>query len=130
MTRFAADSRADRLALVADGIRAHAQRDSPFVTVQAEPGEAMAVAPWVQYSAVDGLVNLDCRNDELDAVESAIDSVGGASVAEQTSPEDSDGTNLRITIHGDPERVAMLIEAIFREGFGLAEDYRLWVVEL
>lgn len=130
MTRFAADTRDERLALVADGIAAHRERASPFVTVEAEPGPNMAVAPWVQYAADEGLLNLDCRGSEVDAVASAIESFGGATITERHSPEEAEGTNLRVAIRGDPERVAMLVDSIFRDGFGLPAGYRAWVTAI
>ena len=130
MTRFAAASAAERQTLFAEAIEAHRTRESPFVTVEADPDAEMAVAPWLQYADGDGLVNLDCTDAELPAIEAAVDSFGGATITDRTAPEDADGTNLKITVTGDTERVAMLIESIFRDGFGLGSDYRAWVVEI
>lgn len=130
MTRFDATTPGDRQSLFAAGIRAHRERGSPFVTVEAEPGSGMAVAPWVQFAAPEGILNTDCRDAELEAVRDAVEGFGGATVREQRSPQGAQGTNLRIEVRGDPERVAMLIERVFREGFGLPAGYRAWVAEI
>lgn len=130
MTRFSATAEAERRTLFTEAIEAHRTRGSPFVTVEADPDAEMAVAPWVQYADEDGLVNLDCTDAELPAIETAVDAFGGATITDRTTPEDADGTNLKVAIEGDPERVAMLVDSIFRDGFGLEPDYRAWIVEL
>lgn len=130
MTRFAADTPSDRQKLFAEGIEAHRERASPFVTIEAElPGEG-TVPPWVQYVAEDQLLNLDCRESEVGDIEAVLSDFGGASISERASPEEADGVNIRIRVSGDTERVAMLMEELFRTGFGLPEDYRAWVVEV
>ena len=184
MARFAAATRPDRLDLVADGIAAHRERQSDFVTVEGEPiregtvengsvaegnpqeeepvaedGSAVAddgkpVAdenrsvededqpeagtvpggtgprPWIQYRARDALLNLDCTDTELDSVQAVIDDIGGARVTDRHTPDGAEGTNLKVSVPGDDERVAMAIESLFAEGFGLGEAYRLWVTEI
>lgn len=146
MSRFAADTPEERRALLADAIQAHRERDSPFVTFEAEPadkdggvdgngdddgaGAAESPTPWIQYADDEGLLNLDCTDAELPAIEAVIDEFGGASVADRTSPAEADGTNLKIQVRGDDERVAMLGASFFRDGFGLPVDYQLWVIEL
>jgi len=129
MTRFDAATPGDRRALIAEAVRAHRERDSSFCTVEADPshGDDLGV-PWVQFG--DGLVNLDCSDDELERLGALLDSRGGVTVAERTSPEDVEGTNVRIEVRGDAERVAGLIEDCFREVYGVPESYRLWATEL
>lgn len=144
MTRFVADTPEERRALVAEAIQAHRERDSPFVTFEAEPadvdgdgngdddgaGAAESSTPWIQYADDEGLLNLDCTDAELPIIEGVVDEFGGASGADRTSPAEADGTNLKIQVRGDDERVSMLVESIFRDGFSLSAAYRVWVTEL
>lgn len=137
MTRFAESTREGRLELLADGIAAHRERESLYVTAEAvaeasdEAGpDPDSKAPWIQYRDPDSLLNLDCTDEELPAVQAAIEDLGGATVTERQSPEEAAGTNLKVSVRGDDQRVAMAIESLFRKGFGLPEDYRLWVVEI
>ena len=136
MTRFAESTRQSRLELLEDGIAAHRERESRYVTVEADAGasgEADAPdssAPWIQYRDPDSLLNLDCTDEELPAVQAVVDDIGGATVTERQSPEEAEGTNLKVSVPGDDERVAMAVESLFREGFGLSADYRLWVIEI
>jgi hypothetical protein len=127
VTRFDADAPAERRELIADAVRAHRERESHFCTVEADPefADEMGV-PWVQFG--DGLVNLDCTDEELDRLTDLLSARGGMSVTERASPEDADGTNVRIEVHGDAERVAGLVEDCFREVYALPEDVRVWAV--
>ena len=86
--------------------------------------------PWIQYRARDALLNLDCTDVELESVQAVIDDVGGARVTDRRSPDGAVGTNLKISVPGDDERVAMAVESLFAEGFGLGGAYRLWVTEI
>jgi hypothetical protein len=136
MTRFDADTEADRVALVADAIDAHRERDSAFCTLEAaeEPSDDPALLPpWVQYA--DGTLNLDCTDDELDALSTVVSRFGAFTIAERESiaaetAEESPGTNVRIEAQTDVDRVAQFVDAVFRDAYGLAEDYQLWAVEI
>lgn len=146
MTRFAADTPDERRSLFADGIAAHRERGSPFVTFEAEPPDVDgggdgngdddsadagdSSIPWIQYADDESLLNLDCTDEERAAIDGVVDAFGGASVADRTLPAEADGINLRIRVRGDDERVAMLVESLFLEGFGLSETCRVWVTEL
>ena len=134
MTRFSADTGAERRSLVADAIAAHRDRESPFLTIETQRSEVAPAeagpAPWVQFAADRGLLNLDCTADELAAIESVVGDFGGARIVERTAPEEADGINLQIAVEGDDERIATLIESLFRDGFGLADGYRAWATRI
>jgi hypothetical protein len=126
MTRFDAATGETRNELFADAIRAHEERDSAFLTVEADSGADGSQPPWVQFA--DGLVNLDCTERELDRVKSLLNDYPEFRIDELDSPEDADGTNARIAARTDPERVAGLLDGIFTEVYERPADYRVWVV--
>jgi len=129
MTRFDADTAQHRRDLIAEAVRAHRERESRFCTVEADPAFADEMGvQWVQFG--DGLVNLDCTDQELSRLTDLLSARGGMSVTERESPEDAEGTNVRVEVHGDAERVAGLIEDCFREVYELPEDVRVWAVEV
>jgi len=134
MTRFSAETGAERRTLFAEAIAAHRERESPFLTIEAQRSEGAPTedgpAPWVQFATDAGLLNLDCTDEEIDAVESVVREFGGARIVERTAPEEADGINLQIAVEGDEERIATLIESLFRDGFGLAEDYWAWATRI
>ena len=84
MDRFSASDREDRRLLFADAIRAHRERGSPFLTLEADRdatpedeldshdsgGETDVRPPWVQFG--DGVVNMDCTEAELDRLKSLL----------------------------------------------------------
>lgn len=132
MTRFDADDPAGRQKLVADAVAAHRERGSPFLTVEAD---AAAVdeddpVPWVQYAGDDGVLNLDCTDEELDRLDGLLAEFPAFKVRERTEPEEADGTNLRIGALADAGRIGQFVDRLFREVYGLAENHRLWVTEL
>ncbi len=129
MSRFSATAPEERRDLFAGAIRAHQERGSAFVTFEAET-EGDDPVPWVQVAGDDGLLNLDCTDAELPAVEAAISSFGGATIVDRTAPEEAEGTNLRVTVDGDAERLAMLVQTVFQDGFGVPEGTPIWVTEL
>lgn len=137
MNRFAGTGTDERESLIVAAIRAHRERQSPYLTVEIDPasvpertGEADAgPPPWIQYREQDGRLNLDCTPGELSSIRAAVDGIGGVRITEQESVE-AGGTNLRISVTGDDERVAHVIEQLLVEGFGLPADYRLWATEL
>lgn len=145
MTRFDANDATTRRELVADAVRAHRDRESAFLTVEADravPGEEnenenenqgegendLARPPWVQYDIAEGLLNLDCTDDELDALNSLVGEYPEFRVEELTRPEEANGVNARILARTDPDRVGGFVEAVFRRVYGFPADYRLWVV--
>lgn len=129
MGRFDADTEADRLDLVVDAIRAHRDRGSAFTTVQT-PAKEDEPEPWVQFDADASLLNLDCTDEELDRLEDLLEEFGGMTIHERASPDDLEGTNVRITARVDDERIAQFVEQCFRHVYDRPEDYRLWVTTI
>ncbi len=133
MNRFAAATEAERKSLAVAAIRAHRERGSPFLTLEAEPetdeeGDA-GPPPWIQYRDQVGQLNLDCTETELESIRAAIDAIGGVRITDQESVEDG-GTNLRIIVPGDDERIGHVVETLLTEGFGLPSDVRIWAAEI
>lgn len=147
MTRFDANTTEDRRALVADAIEAHRERGSVFCTLEADapPGGPVEIdeaelddddgaepdAPaWVQFSDPESQLNLDCTDEEYDRITDVLAEASAFTIDEQSSPEDADGRNLRVTAYADPERIAVIVDRLFVEGFDYDEDYRLWATEI
>jgi len=136
MTRFDADSEADRIDLVADTVAAHRERDSQFCTVEADDDpsdDPEFLPPWVQFA--DGTLNLDCTQQELDALNDLLGRYGAFTVSERTTvdPEmegETPATNVRVDAQADDERVGQFVDAVFREVYGLPEEFRLWAAEV
>lgn len=136
MTRFDADADAERIALVAEAIAAHRERDSAFCTLEADrdPSEDPEfLPPWVQFA--DGTLNLDCTDEELDALATVVSRFGAFTVSErETIPaetsEESPGTNVRVEARADDERVGQFVDTVFQDVYGLPPDFRLWAVEI
>jgi hypothetical protein len=128
MTRFDAADAAERRKLFADAIRAHRERGSAFCTLEAERGdeEEDEPVPWVQFA--DRTFNLDCTADELDRLTSLLDDFPEFRVESMESPEDADGTNVRVTARSDVNRLAGFVDRAFAEVYGRPDDYRAWAV--
>ena len=92
------------------------------------PEETELGIPWVQFG--DGVVNLDCTEEELDRLNSLLEEFPACTVNELTRPEDAEGVNVRVSATVDANRVAQLVDAIFVRVYELPETYRGWVVEL
>ena len=142
MTRFDAATPEERQKLFAEGIVAHRERASPFVTFEAhadatdddeapdaesdeEPEEA---PPWVQFG--DGTLNLDCTDDELDALKSLLGEFPAFKIDDLTRPEEAEGVNVRVSALADPNRVAQCVERVFREVYDHPDEYRAWVASV
>lgn len=133
MSRFDATTPPERQPLVAETIAAHRDRGSGFCTLTADapPTDDENDAPaWVQYSAADGLFNLDCTDEEYDRIAGLLDDYPEFTVEELAQPEEAAGRNLRIRADADDDRLAGFVDALFREGYGYDEDYRLWATQL
>lgn len=154
MTRFDAEGPSARRKLFADAITAHRVRGSAFLTIEADAtartedgttadGEPFpqgsdgpadretagsAVAPWIQFA--EDTFNLDCTDAELDRLKRLVDEYPEFRIERLESPEDVEGTNVRISARSDPNRLGSFIEAVFRNVYELPEDYRGWVVEI
>ncbi len=144
MTRFDAATPEERQKLFAEGVVAHRERASPFVTFEAhadasadgeapdsdaegddEPEEA---PPWVQFG--DGTLNLDCTDDELDALKSLLGEFPAFKIDDLTRPEEAEGVNVRVSALADPNRVAQCVERIFQEVYDQPEQFRVWVASV
>jgi hypothetical protein len=123
MTRFDAATEETRRELFADAIRAHEERDSRFLTIEAATDEEQP--PWMQFA--DGLVNLDCTDTELDRLKSMLNDYPAFRIDELERPEDADGTNVRIAARADPERVAGFFDRTFTEAYERPAEFRAWV---
>ena len=140
MTRFDAADPGERRRLFAEAVAAHRTRGSAFLTIEAElteaereardgdGGDAEPVPPWVQFA--DKTFNLDCTDDELDRLESLIGEFPEFRIDGMESPEEAEGTNVRITARSDANRLAQFVERTFREVYGREEGYRAWVTRI
>ena len=155
MTRFDADASADRRKLFADAVTAHRERGSAFLTVEvAAPtddpqfgespaadddadaddadGEADAGAtetpPWIQFA--ERTFNLDCTDAELERLHALLDDYPEFRIDGRESPEEAEGTNVRISARSDANRLAGFIDRAFAEVYDRPDDYRAWVVEV
>ena len=125
MTRFDAADADERRKQFADAIRAHRERGSGFCTLEVEGnGGSEGPLPWVQFA--DRTFNLDCTDDELDALTDLLDDFPEFRVEAMDSPEDADGTNVRVTARSDVNRLAGFVDSVFREVYGRPDDYRAW----
>jgi len=139
MTRFDADTPTDRRKLFADAVTAHRTRGSAFLTIEAAPPESPAFdpdgdeeeeeedpQPWLQFA--EKTFNLDATDEELDRVKSLVDEFPEFRIDELESPEEAEGTNVRITARSDANRLADFADRVFREVYEREEEYRAWVV--
>ncbi|RQH00433.1 hypothetical protein [Natrarchaeobius oligotrophus] len=152
MTRFDAAEPTERRKLYVDAITAHRTRGSGFLTLEVDERELEATedapleadserdaetptgpdpelgVPWIQFG--DGTVNLDCTDDELEELKSLLNEFPAFKIDELTRPEEAEGVNVRVSAKADPNRIAQFLDATFLRVYGLAEDVRVWVVEL
>jgi hypothetical protein len=129
MTRFDADDARERRKLFAEAITAHRTRASPFLTIEAErdpdiDGED-AAAPWLQFA--ESTFNLDVTEDELDRVNTLVNDFPECRIDELESPDEAEGTNVRITARSDANRLAAFADRVFLEVYGRDDGYRAWV---
>ena len=149
MTRFDAADPTDRRKLYVDAIAAHRERGSGFLTIEVDAtalegdGDGDSVdgsettddgpepelgVPWLQFG--DGTINVDCTDDELDALKSLLGEFPAFKIDEIHRPEETEGVNVRISAKADPNRIAQCLDAIFQRVYDLPEDVRVWVVEI
>jgi hypothetical protein len=146
VTRFDAADPTERRKLVADAVRAHRRRSSPFLTVELDPEAVGAPAgaerapadtagvsdddgrptPWIQFA--EDTFNLDCTDAELDALEALLEAFPEFRIDALDSPEGTDGTNVRLTARSDANRLAAFVDRAFPAVYGAPDGYRLWVV--
>jgi len=128
MSRFAASTADERRALIVDAIAAHRDRTSAFCTLEIEPVDQETPPPWIQYA--DGVLNLDCTDDELDRLKDVLERFPAMTIDELTRPENAEGTNVRVAARADDDRVAEAVDTIVREVYERPPDYRLWATEI
>jgi hypothetical protein len=137
MTRFEAETPTERRKLFADGIVAHRNRGSSFLTIEADPdpeldgtdddGDPLPTA-WVQFS--EETFNLDVTEEELSRLKAMLEEFPEFRIDQLESPETAEGTNARITARSDANRLAAFVDRTFQEVYGRDDDYRAWVVGL
>ncbi|WP_380675781.1 hypothetical protein [Salinigranum sp. GCM10025319] len=137
MTRFEANTPAERRKLFAEAVTAHRTRGSPFltITVESDPevdgtdddGDPLP-EPWIQFA--EKTFNLDVTDAERERLEALLDDFREFRIDEVTSPEESEGTNVRITARSDANRLAGFVDRAFVEVYGRDDDYRAWVTQI
>ena len=150
MTRFDADTSADRRKLFADAVTAHRERGSAFLTVEVEPpreklqfgepsgdgeseeptddGDGESPPPWIQFA--EKTFNLDCTDEELSRLHDLLDEYPEFRIDEQETPEEAEGTNVRISARSDANRLAGFLDRAFAAVYDQPDDYRAWVVQI
>ena len=137
MTRFDADTPAERRKLFVDAVTAHRKRGSAFLTVEVaadpaldgvdEDGDPLP-APWVQFA--EKTFNLDVTDDERDRLEQLLEEYREFRIEELNSPDESEGTNVRITARSDANRLAGFVDHLFQHVYGRDESYRAWITRV
>jgi hypothetical protein len=129
MTRFEADDARDRRKLFADAILAHRERASAFVTVEVDRDPDLdgedAPPPWIQFS--EKTFNMDVTEEELDRLKSMLDDYPEFRIDQMESPEEAEGTNVRVSARSDANRLAGFVDDAFQRVYGRDDDYRAWV---
>ncbi|WP_135823890.1 hypothetical protein [Halorussus ruber] len=154
MTRFDAATPEERQKLFAEGIAAHRERASAFVTfeadadasaldgedaseereIESEEGETadeeesadpQQAPPWVQFG--DGTLNLDCTDAELDDLKALLGDFPAFKIDDIIRPDEAEGINVRVSALADANRVSQCVERVFREVYDQPEGYRVWV---
>ncbi len=149
MTRFAAAESAERRKLYVDAITAHRERESAFLTVEVDAKTLEATGetasepesdadesddppdpgvPWVQFG--DGTINLDCTDEELDALKRLLESFPAFKIDDLIRPEEAEGVNVRISAKADANRIGQFVDQVFLEVYDLPAAFRVWVVDI
>ncbi|MFB6302567.1 MAG: hypothetical protein ABEH78_06880 [Haloferacaceae archaeon] len=141
MTRFDAAAPAERRKLFADAIAAHRERGSAFLTVELDPSTAADAeggagsdggtdepTPWIQFA--DRTFNLDCTDAELERLEDLLTEFPEFRIDAMESPEEVEGTNVRISARSDANRLAAFVDRAFAAVYGAPEGYRAWVARV
>lgn len=131
MTRFDASAADDRRALFAAMVDAHRERASEFCTLEPDetaPDSDDELVPWIQFG--NSTVALDCTDSELDRLKDLLGEYPDFRIDDLESPEEADGTHVRITTHSDDDRLAEFFESVFLQAFGYSAEYRVWAVSI
>lgn len=124
MTRFRAAVADERRELFVDAISAHRTRNSPFCTFEGGREEP----PWIQFG--EDTLNMDCTDAELDRLKALLDGFPSFTIEDLNSPENAEGTNVRVSAFADEGRIAEFVERCFREVYDRPEGYEAWVTEI
>ena len=73
---------------------------------------------------------MDCTDEELSRLHDLLDDYPEFRIDERETPEDADGTNVRISARSDANRLAGFLDRAFVEVYDRPEDYRAWVVQI
>ncbi len=128
MTRFDAADSLERRKLFAEAISAHRTRASPFVTFEADvdsDADDDAPRPWVQFG--EKTFNLNVTDDELGDLKSLVGEFPAFRIEQLESPDEAEGTNVRITARSDANRLATFADRLFLDVYGRDVTYRAWV---
>ena len=89
---------------------------------------AESLPPWVQFG--ERTLNLDCTDAELDRLKDLVGEFPAFKIEQLESPEEAEGTNVRISAKADANRIAQFVERTFREVYDRQEEYVAWVTEV
>lgn len=137
MTRFDADDAKERRKLVADAVAAHRERASAFLTVEVAADPDLDgtdddgnpnPAPWIQFA--DATFNMDVADAERDGLDSLLNAYPEFRIDAMESPDDAEGTNVRISARSDANRLSAFVDEAFQQVYGRDENYRLWVSQV
>lgn len=91
-------------------------------------GNGEVPPPWIQFS--EKTFNLDCTDEELSRLHDLLDDYPEFRIDERETPEDADGTNVRISARSDANRLADFVDRAFLKVYDQPDDYRAWVVQI
>ncbi|AFK20195.1 hypothetical protein E6P09_14190 [Haloferax mediterranei ATCC 33500] len=131
MTRFEADTSRERRKLFADAVEAHRNRGSAFLTIEAERNpdlDGEGPGPWIQFS--ERTFNMDVTDEELDRLKDLLSEFPEFRIDQLESPDEAEGTNVRITARSDANRLAGFADRVFQAVYSREEDYRAWVTAI
>ncbi|TQQ79915.1 hypothetical protein EGH24_10560 [Halonotius terrestris] len=131
MTRFDASEADARRELFTATVTAHRERGSEFCTLEPDetaPDADDELVPWIQFGS--NTVALDCTDSELDRLKELLGEYPDFRIDDLESPEEAEGTHVRITTHSDEDRLAEFFESVFQQAFGYPADYRVWAVSV
>ncbi len=131
MTRFDAAEPTERRRLFAAAINAQRERASDFLTLEPHTAPSTAtdeLIPWIQCS--DTTVSMDCTEAELDRLKTLLNEYPDFRIDELQSPDEAEGTHVRISSRSDANRLADFFEAAFQQVFAYPVDYRVWVAAI
>ncbi|KAB1187845.1 MULTISPECIES: hypothetical protein [Haloferax] len=131
MTRFEADTPRERRKLFADAVVAHRNRGSAFLTLEADRDpdvDGEGPGPWIQFG--EQTFNMDVTDEELARLKDLLSEFPEFRIDQLESPDEAEGTNVRITARSDANRLAGFADQVFQAVYERTEEYRAWVVAI